>query len=158
MDYQNLPTSERIRLTIKAIAKKDPQEVRRLSDSCPVKTVEVADLEYLNTTRMLTRVAMMFELEMRGIALTMATNLKSERGDILNECLDQAVAAKEAWAEFCQQYKLSPEELISSAGGHHPAVAGMMQTTLEPRSELVEHWRKLFQIAASGEVLGEKRH
>ncbi|WP_439864554.1 hypothetical protein [Pseudomonas antarctica] len=158
MDYSKIPTKERVKLTIQALARKDIKEIKALLDSSPIETVEVHSLEYLNTFRMLPRVAALFELELRGIVLTMASNMSNEGAKILTQCLDEVAAAKEAWIGFCSDYEVSPEDLIATAGGHHPAVANALATTLDANPLDVKRWRELFRVAASGEVIGEIRH
>lgn len=150
--------AERVKLSIRAVGSRNTDELKRLMNSCPTETVEVTNLEYLNTFRMLCRVAHIFESEMRGIALTMAANMSNAGTVILGQCLDQVASAKAAWEEFCSIYGLTTDELINAAGGHHPTVSNMMKTTLNPDPELVEQWRRIFAMAASGEVIGEKRH
>lgn len=158
MDYSKISTKERIKLTIQAMARKDLREVKELLDSSPKETVEVHSLEYLNTFRMLPRVAALFELELRGIVLTMASNMSNECAEILSQCLDEVAAAKKAWAGFCSDYDVSPQDLIATVGGHHPAVANALATTLDANAQDVKRWQDLFRVAASGEVIGEIRH
>jgi hypothetical protein len=153
MDYSKIETPERVRLTIEAMARKDFKEVKKLMDSSPLEQVEVHDLEYLNTARMLPRVATLFELEMRGLALSVQV---SENAPPL---MAQMNAAKVAWCSFCADYGIDPEVLIQTAGGHHPVVKQFLGWCCMPADpHLVEHWTGLFRVAASGEVLGEKRH
>jgi hypothetical protein len=158
MDYNLLTVAERVSLTIQAISSSNISEAKRLMDTCSKEQVEVTNLEYLNTTRMLCRVAHTFESDMRGIALTMAGNMSNAGADILGQCLDQVASAKAAWKGFCSSYGLTTDELIKAAGGHHPTVSNMMMTTLDPVPALVEQWRHIFAMAASGEVMGETRH
>ncbi|HEN8712343.1 TPA: hypothetical protein U8203_002782 [Pseudomonas putida] len=149
---------ERISLTIKAIAQKDYAQVRQLVDSCPTEHVEVANLEFLNTTRMLCRVAQLFECEMRGLALNFASTAMGNDAGGITDCLDQVAAANQAFAEFCDDFNVCADDLLGTIGGHHPAVAYLTGMTPKPKGELVDYWRQAFAIAASGEVLGERRH
>ncbi|KAB0532829.1 MULTISPECIES: hypothetical protein [Pseudomonas] len=153
MDYGKIETHERVRLTVEAMARQDFREVKRLLDSSPMETVEVHSLEYLNTFRMLPRVAALFELEMRGIALSIQVS------DNQPPLMAQMAAAKEAWSRFCNEYDIEPEVLIATAGGHHPMVRQLLGwCCLPPDDELVNHWSGVFKMAATGEVLGERRH
>lgn len=149
---------ERIGLTIKAIAHKDYAQVRQLIDTCPTEHVEVASLEFLNTTRMLCRVAQLFECDMRGLALNLASTDTRDNAGGITDCLDQIAAAHRAFTEFCDDFGVCVDDLLGTVGGHHPAVAYMIGISPEPQADLVGHWRQAFAVAASGEVLGEKRH
>lgn len=149
---------ERISLTIKAIALKDHAQVRQLVDSCPTEHVEVASLEFLNTTRMLCRVVQLFECEMRGLALNFASTATRDNAGGITDCLDQVAAANQAFAEFCGDFNVSTEDLLGTMAGHHPAVIYLIGMSPTPKGELVDHWRQAFAIAARGEVLGERRH
>lgn len=149
---------ERISLTIKAIAQKDYAQVRHLVDSCPTEHVEVASLEFLNTTRMLCRVAQLFECDMRALALNFASTATRDIPGGITDCLDQVAAANQAFAEFCADFHVDADDLLGTVGGHHPAVAYLIGMSPEPKVDLVDHWRQLFTVAASGEVLGERRH
>ncbi|MDM9596965.1 MULTISPECIES: hypothetical protein [Pseudomonas] len=150
----NLP--ERISLTIKAIAQQDYAQVRQLIDSCPTEHVEVASLEFLNTTRMLCRVAQLFECEMRGLALNFASSTMD--GVAKLECLDQIAAANQAFADFCNDFDVSTQDLMNTVGGHHPAVVYLVGLSPEAKGDLVDNWRHSFAIAAGAEMLGERRH
>ncbi|WP_054889939.1 hypothetical protein [Pseudomonas sp. NBRC 111129] len=150
--------TERISLAIKAIAQKDYVQVRQLIDSCPTEHVEVASLEFLNTTRMLCRVAQLFECDMRGLALNLASTATRDNAGGITDCLDQIAAAHQAFTEFCDDFNVCVDDLLGTVGGHHPAVAYMIGISPEPQADLVGHWRQAFAVAASGEVLGEKRH
>lgn len=153
MDYVNIETRERVQLTIKAMAAKDFNEVKRLMDSSPIETVEVHSLEYLNLSRMLPRVAALFELELRGLALSVQV------AEDQPPLMAQMSAAKEAWKLFCERYGVDPNDLIQAVGDHHPIVRqflGWCGPTVD--AKLVDHWSGLFTIAATGETLGEKRH
>lgn len=152
----NVP--ERISLTIKAIAQKDYAQVRHLVDSCPTEHVEVANLEFLNTTRMLCRVAQLFECDMRGLALNFASTATRDIAEGIADCLDQVAAANQAFAEFCGDFNVCADDLLGTMGGHHPAVTYLIDMSPKPKAELVGHWRQAFSIAASGEMLGERRH
>lgn len=147
---------ERISLTIKAIAQKDHAQVRQLIDNCPTEHVEVASLEFLNTTRMLCRVAQLFECEMRGLALNFASSAMDGAAKL--ECLDQVAAANQAFANFCSDFDVSSQELISTVGGHHPAVIYLTGLSPKAKGDLVENWRHSFAVAAGAEMLGERRH
>ncbi|EJZ58454.1 hypothetical protein I1A_002782 [Pseudomonas fluorescens R124] len=153
MDYSKIETRERVRLTIEAMARKDFKEVKKLMDSSPLERVEVHDLEYLNTARMLPRVAALFELEMRGLALSVQVSKDQP------SLMAQMNAAKVAWWAFCADYGVEPEVLIETAGGHHPVVKQLLGWCgMSADADLVKHWAGLFSVAASGEVTGEKRH
>ncbi|MDP9663787.1 UNVERIFIED_ORG: hypothetical protein J2W16_001501 [Pseudomonas cremoricolorata] len=147
---------ERIGLTIKAIAQKDYAQVRQLIDSCPTEHVEVASLEFLNTARMLCRVAQLFECEMRGLALNFASSAMDGAAKL--ECLVQIAAANQAFADFCSDHGVSTQDLISTVGGHHPAVVYLTGLSPKAKGELVENWRHSFAVAAGAEMLGERRH
>ncbi|MFG0864296.1 hypothetical protein [Pseudomonas sp. FYR_7] len=149
---------ERIGLTIKAIAQKDYAQVRQLIDSCPTEHIEVANLEFLNTTRMLCRVAQQFECDMRGLALNLASTATRDSAVGITDCLDQVAAANQAFTEFCDDYGVRVDDLLGTVGGQHPAVAYVIGISPEPKADLVGHWRQAFAIAASGEVLGERHH
>lgn len=149
---------ERISLTIKAIAQKDYAQVRQLVDNCPTEHVEVASLEFLNTTRMLCRVAQLFECDMRGLALNFASTAIRDNPGEITDCLDQVAAANQAFSEFCRDFEVCADDLLGTIGGHHPAVTYLIGLSPEPKSDFVGRWRQVFTIAASGEVLGEQRH
>lgn len=149
---------ERISLTIKAIAQKDYAQVRQLVDSCPTEHVEVASLEFLNTTRMLCRVAQLFECDMRGLALNFASRATQDNAGGITDCLDQVAAASQAFADFCGDFSVSADDLLGTIGGHHPAVTYLIGLSPKPQADLVGQWRQVFAVAASGEVLGEQRH
>lgn len=147
---------ERISLTIKAIAQNDHAQVRQLIDNCPTEHVEVASLEFLNTTRMLCRVAQLFECEMRGLALNFASSAIDGAAKL--QCLDQVAAANQAFVDFCSDFDVSAQELISTVGGHHPAVTYLTGLSTKAKEDLVENWRHSFAVAAGAEMLGERRH
>lgn len=149
---------DRISLTIKAIAEKDLVLVRQLMDSCPTEQVEVTSLEYLNTTRMLCRVAQLFECDMRGLALNFASTATRDNAEGVTECLEQVAAANQAFTEFCGDFNVCTDDMLGTMGGHHPAVTYLIGLSPKPKADLVDHWRQAFAIAASGEVLGERRH
>lgn len=149
---------ERISLAIKAIAQKDYAQVRNLVDSCPTEHVEVANLEFLNTTRMLCRVAQLFECDMRGLALNFASTAIRDSPDGITDCLDQVAAANQAFSEFCRDFNVCADDLLGTIGGHHPAVNYLIGLSPKPKADFVDYWRQVFTIAASGEVLGERRH
>ncbi|UBM26093.1 hypothetical protein K8374_03585 [Pseudomonas sp. p1(2021b)] len=150
----NVP--ERISLTIKAIAQKDYVQVRQLIDSCPTEHVEVTSLEFLNTTRMLCRVAQLFECEMRGLALNFTSSATDGAAKL--ECLDQIAAANQAFADFCNDHGVDTQDLISTVGGHHPAVVYLTGLSPTAKGGLVEYWRHSFAVAAGAEMLGERSH
>lgn len=151
-------TRDRVNLTIKAIASKDIAEAKRLMDTCPKEQVEVTNLEFLNTTRMLLRVAILYESDLRGIALTMAGNMSNAGASVLTQGLEQFAAAKVAWDRFCESQGVSPHDLAATTGGHHPTVEGFLNVGGEANPDLVGQWLKAFATAASGEVLGDTRH
>lgn len=153
MDYSKIETRKRVHLTIEAMANKDFNEVKKLIDSSPLETIQVHSQEFLNIARMLPRVAALFEMEMRGLALSIQVT------DNQPPLMAQMAAAKEAWSLFCAEHGVDPEVLIATAGGHHPVVKqllGWCCTT--PDAGLVKYWSGLFVVAASGEVLGDVHH
>lgn len=153
MDYEKIGNRERAKLTIEATAAQDFKEIRRLLDTCPKETVTIHNLEYLNTFRMLARVATIFEAELRGLALTV--HAVEDKPPVMA----QITAAKEAWARFCAEHEVDPAVLIQTTGGHHPAVSQLLGWCCLPAEPaLLEHWLMLFQTAAQGEVFGEVRH
>lgn len=153
MNYSKIETQERVRLTIQAMARKDFGEIKKLMDSSPMEVVETHSLEYLNTARMLPRVAAFFEMEMRGLALSV--QIAEDKPPLMA----QMNAAKSAWSNFCAGYGIEPEVLIGTAGGHHPIVEQFLGwCCMPPDVDMVKHWTGLFQVAATGEVLGGKRH
>ncbi|MBA1200364.1 hypothetical protein G7009_00905 [Pseudomonas capeferrum] len=156
MDYKNLSLEEGSSLSIKALGSQNPAEVKRLIDSCLIETNETAGLQYLNTTCMLNRVAGVFELEMRGLALNMSRKISDENADFLGKSLDQIEAAKAAWEGCCGQHGLTLAELIATVG-EYPPIRNMLSTGLSARPELVDRWTELFRVAAT-EGFGEHRH
>ena len=152
MDYSNIDSVKRVRLTIEAIARQDLSEVKRLSDAAPLESVDVPELAFSKTVQGLIQSATSFEMEMRGLALTFACYRGDDRGLVLGDCVDQATAAKRAWADFSTSKGFSPQELMAIIGGHNQMVLNLFHTTLEPKPGLVEHWRSLLEFCFTGQM------
>lgn len=157
VDYPALTPAERTQRTVQAVAASDFAEVRRLINTAPRRTTTSADPEYLDRARMVLRVAIQYELELRGLALTWH-NLCTGNQQAGEQIRAEAGAAAHAWTDFCAVQGLEPADLITAVGGHHPLVIGLVRWAPAPPPDLVEKWRGLFQIAASGEMFGESRH
>lgn len=157
VDYAALTPTERTQRTVQAVAASDFAEVRRLIDTAPRRITTSADPQYLDRARMVLRVAIQYELELRGLALTWH-NLCAGNQQAGQQIRAEAAAAAHAWNDFCAGHGLEPDELIASVGGHHPLAVGLVRWAPDPQPKLVEKWRGLFQIAASGEMFGESRH
>ena len=154
-DYAGLAPAERMQRTVQATAAGNFAEIRRLIDTAPKRTTTSADPEYLDLSRMVLRVASQYELELRGLARTWLCAGNAEAGQQVQA---ELAAAARAWTDFCTGRGLEPDELIAAAGGHHPVVVDLVRWAPDPQPKLVEKWRGLFQIAASGEMFGESRH
>lgn len=154
-DCAGLAPAERMQRTVQATAAGNFVEVRRLIDTAPRRTITSADPEYLDLSRMVLRVASQYELELRGLALTWLCAGNAEVGQQVRV---EVAAAVRAWTDFCSGQGLQPDELIAAAGGHHPVVVDLVRWAPAPPPDLVEKWRGLFQIAASGEMFGESHH
>lgn len=158
MDYEKISVAERVRRTIEAAASRDFAEIRKLTQSCPKETVEITNLEYLNTSRMLMRAASLFELEVRGLLLNITAAQQAGQHDVMLHNLKEIASVKVAWEEFCDGYDLEPSVLVLAAGGHHPIVSSALQTTLDADPESVNQWSERLRASASAETAGEIRH
>lgn len=156
-DYSLLTPMDRMQRTVKATAAQDFVEIRRLIETAPKRTNTIADPEYLDLSRMVLRVASQYELELRGLALTWH-HLCAGNSETAQQVRAEAAAAARAWADFCAGLGLQPADLIRAVGGHHPVVIDLVRWAPEPRPVLVEKWRGIFEMAASGEMFGEARH
>ncbi|TCQ87850.1 hypothetical protein [Pseudomonas sp. JUb52] len=116
-----------------------------------------ADPEYLDLSRMVLRVAIQYELELRGLALSWH-HMCAGNPEAAQQVRAEAAAAARAWADFCAGLGLQPAELILAVGGHHPVVIDLVRWAPAPEPALVEKWRGLFETAACGEMFGEARH
>lgn len=152
MDYSKIEAKERIKLAVKAMAKQDLAEVKLLSDSAPVESVVVSELAFSKALQGLIQSVTSFEMEMRGLALTFACYRGDDRGVVLGDCVDQATAAKKAWADFSADKGFSSQELMAVIGGHHQMVLNLFDTNLEPKPGLVEHWRSLLEFCFAGHM------
>ena len=134
--YENLTPQQRINATIEAMAREDQEEVQRLVKTCPTKTYDHCDLEYMEKMDGLLSMAVAVECDLRGNALSylVALHIKHET---THQFLQNIADIRAAWRHALEAMGIDPEMMASAALASSP-ILGLIDGVLpEPEQEQV---------------------
>ena len=149
--YDRLTPQERLRAFVSAAARKDMEEIDRLNNSCPRKTYTCEDGAYWKAKLdlfVLTMANRIDTADVESILLVCVALIVASEGsephetvyesasEIFDKTLALYVAKLEAWARFCAELGLDPEEVQSAfLRGPNPLVDLVMDAVPAERRE-----------------------
>lgn len=122
--YESLTPKQRIAAVIEAMAREDETEIKRLNDTCKMKSYRQRDISYSDVMTRLMGMSLALEADLRGMAieyLTMDVSLGEEI------CLQKMVVIEMAWTRLLDDLGIDKPSMLNAGAPRHYMVKALLK-------------------------------